>query len=57
MGIRKKMRRQFYFDLWQRSDTTALRRQSFRQKFVISSSVSTMQRCIINKISKDKHLT
>ena len=29
--------------------------KNFRQKFVISVSVSTMQRRIMNKISKNKH--
>ena len=56
MGIRKKMRRQFYFvfcyregQMWRHYDG-----KNFRQKF-ISGSVSTMQQCIINNISKKKH--
>ena len=29
--------------------------KNFRQKFVISGSLSTMQQCIINNIRKNKH--
>ena len=57
MGIRDKMRRQLYFDFCRRKGQ--IRRhydgKNFRQKFVISGSVSMMQRCIINNISKNKH--
>ena len=57
MGIRKKMRRQFYFDFCCRNGQ--IRRhydgKNFRQIFVISAGVSTIQRCIINNISKNKH--
>ena len=56
MGIRKKMRRQFYFDICRRKGQ--IRRhydgKSFSQKF-ISGIVSTMQRCIIKNIGKSKH--
>ena len=48
MGIRKNKRRQFYFDICCRKG------QNFRQKFVISGSALTMQRCIINN-RKNKH--
>ena len=57
MGIRKKMCWQFHFDfcrrkgqIWQLYDC-----KNFRQKFVIFDSVSTMQRYMINNISKNKH--
>ena len=57
MGIRKKMRRRFYFDSCRHKGQ--IRRhydgKNFRQKFVISGSVSVMQRCIINNINKNKH--
>ena len=57
MGIREKMRRQFYFDfycrksqIWRHYDG-----KNFGQNFVISGGVSTIQQCIINNISKNKH--
>ena len=57
MGIKKKMQRQFCFDFCRRE--SQIRRhyygKYFSQKFDISGSASTMQRCIINNISKNKH--
>ena len=51
------MQRRFYFDSCRRK--SQIRRyyngKNFRQKFVISGSVSMMQQCIINNISKNKH--
>ena len=56
MGIRKKKGMEILFGLLpsQRSDMTALRWQKFSLK-IYSGSVSTMQQCIINNISKNKH--
>ena len=54
MGIREKMRLQFYFDSChcKGQDYDG---KNFHQKFVISGSVSMMQRCIINN-SKNKNI-
>ena len=56
MGIRKKMRRQFYFDFYRHKGQIQWHYdgKNFRQKFVISG-VSTMQQYIINNYSKSKH--
>ena len=55
MGIRERAGQQFRLLLSQRSDTTTLQQQKFAYKFVTSNIVSTMQQCIINNISKNKH--
>ena len=56
MGIREKMRRQFYIDICRCKGQ--IRRhcngKDFRQK-IISGSVSTMQQCIIKNINKNNH--
>ena len=57
MEIREKMRQQFYFDFCHRKGQTRLHYdgKNFRQKFITSGSIFTMQRCIINNISKNNH--
>ena len=52
MGIRK-LPQQFYFDFCHRKGQIHWHYDD-KRKFVISDSVSTMQWCIINNISKNK---
>ena len=58
MEIRNKIRRQFHFDFCRRKGQTWRQNyngKNFHQIFVILGSVSTMQQCIRNNISKNKH--
>ena len=57
MEIRKKMWRRFYFNSCRHKGQIQQHYdgKNFHQKFGIFGSVSMMQRCIINNISKNKH--
>ena len=47
---------QFYFDFCRlKGQIWHYTAKNFCQKFVISGSVSTMQQCIVNNISENKH--
>ena len=55
MGISKKLLQQFYLDFCHRKGQKRHHYdgKNFCQKFVISGSISTMQRCIINNTTKN----
>ena len=57
MGIKKRMQQKFNFDFCCHKGQISQQcdGKNFCQKFVISGSVSTMQQCIKNNISKNKH--
>ena len=57
MGIRKKMRWKFYFAFRCREDQIQRHYdgRNFGENCVVFGSLSTMQRCIINNISNNKH--
>ena len=57
MGIKKKMRWKFYFAFRCREDQIQRHYdgRNFGEKCVVFGSLSTMQRCIINNISNNKH--